>query len=308
MLNLRKRSVAMVVFLSLSWVVTPALAAGGVGGGGGTGGGGGATTPPPTTTPPPSILPTTPPAPNILIRESFGMADGFRPAGGKGLLRADNIHTTLGGFWVEYPGSKNTNWITPDGNQTWKFAGIGGFLDPYELPSPLQATDIAQGVIVSEWFDAVTQYPTALLPFKQPAAPYSVSMEGWPAFVPGTYVAIGLTASGATLSNFTTVGQVWLSLNRVADANGGLHLIYEWRLNGKTGTLLATGEVVDQTWNSMVIHYDPVAHLVSASIGGSVVDGIAPLNLGVFPLNITPSFAGFEGVGVLDNFVISLIP
>jgi hypothetical protein len=233
------------------------------------------------------------------------MADGLRPAGGKGLLRADNIHTTIGGFWAEYPGSKNNAWVMPDGNQTWKFAGIGGFLDPYELASPLQATDIGQGVAVSEWFDLVTQYPTALLPFKQPAAKYAVSMEGWPAFVPGTYVAIGLTASGATLSNFATVGQVWLSLHRV-DAFGPL--VYEWRLNGMQGPLLATGTVVDQTWNSMVLYYDPVAQLVSASIGGSVVDGIAPMNLGSFPLKITPSFVGFEGVGVLDNFVVSLTP
>jgi len=193
----------------------------------------------------------------------------------------------------------HNSWITPDGNQTWKFAAIGGYLDPYELPSPLQATEYSQGAIVSEWFDAVTQYPTALLPFKQPAQPYVVSMEGWPSVVPGAYIAIGLTASGATLSNFSTVGQVWLSLRKEqAMVNGPL--VYEWRLTGQAGPLLATGVVDDVTWNRMEIHYDPVAQKVSASING--------LALGSYHLAITPSFVGFEGVGVLDNFVIGLEP
>ena len=50
----------------------------------------------------------------------------------------------------------------------------------------------------------------------------------------------------------------------------------------------------------MEIHYDPVAQKVGASING--------LALGSYHLAITPGFAGFEGVGVLDNFVISLAP
>src|SRR5438270_532243 len=68
---------------------------------GGSGGGG-------VTVTDPSILPTTPPAPDVLVRESFGMANQQRPAGGKGALRDVFAHTTLGGFWLEYPGSKNT--------------------------------------------------------------------------------------------------------------------------------------------------------------------------------------------------------
>ena len=285
MLNLKKTLPAVIAALSVSWAATPALASGG--------GGGGAQ--PPVV----SVLPTTPPAPNILIRESFGLADGLRPAGGKGLLKPYPIHTSLGGFWVEYPGNKNNAWITSNGNQTWRFAAIGGYLDPYELPSPLQATEFGQGAIISDWFDPVTQYPTALLPFKQPAQPYVVSMEGYPSVVAGAYIAIGLTGSGATLSNFTSVGQVWLSLRKEqAMVNGPL--VYEWRLTGQAGPLLATGVVDDVTWNRMEIHYDPVAQNVSASING--------LALGSHHLAITPSFVGFEGVGILDNFVISLEP
>jgi hypothetical protein len=255
------------------------------------GGGGGATAP--------ATQPSSAPAPGILVRESFGFGDGFRPAGGKGVLRAVPLHTTLGGFWSEYPASKNSAWLTPDGNQTWKFAGIGGYLDPYELPSPLQSSDFNQGAMVSEWFDAVTQYPTALLPFTPPAKPYAVSMEGYPSVVGGAYVAIGLTASPATLSNFSTVGQVWLGLRKQqAMVNGDL--VYEWRLDGSTGALLATGVVEDLTWNRMELRVDPVTKSVSASINGVV--------LGTQPFASVPKYAGFEGVGVLDNFVIRLAP
>lgn len=263
----------------------------------GTGGGGGGGTVSPTT----SVLPTTPPAPDILVRESFGPGpDIQRPAGGKGLLKPTYLHTTIGGFWVEYPGSKNAAWITPDGDQTWKFCGIGGYLDPYELPSPLQPSESMQGCVSSEWFDLVTQYPTALLPFTPPATPYAVSMEGWPSVVPGAYIAVGLTSSGATLSNFTTTGQVWLSLRKQeAMVNGAL--VYELRTNGMSGTLLASGVVDDVTWNQMLLRYDPAAKLLSASLNG--------VSLGEFPLDMpAPRYAGFEGVGVLDNFVIRNAP
>ena len=57
-----------------------------------------------TTTPVPQILPTTAPAPGVLLRESFGQADLLRPHGGKGTLRETYIHTTFGGFWLEWHG------------------------------------------------------------------------------------------------------------------------------------------------------------------------------------------------------------
>lgn len=266
-------------------------------GSGGGGGGGGTVVVSDTSA---SLLPSTPPAPDILVRESFGFGNNLRPASGKGLPRDVFVHTTLGNFWVEYPGSKNSAWITPDGNQTWKFAAIGGALDPYELPSPLQATDASQGAIVSEWFDPVTQSPTALMPFTAPATPYAVSMEGYPSIVAGAYVAIGLTSSGQTISNFESVGQVWLSLRKQQSTLNG-PLVYELRLNGRSGALLAEGVVADVTWNQMTIGYDPVNRNLSASVNGT--------SLGTFPLTMAaPRYAGFEGVGVLDNFVIRSLP
>ena len=88
-------------------------------------------------------LPTSAPAPGVLVRESFGPGPaGIRPKGGKGDLRSTFIGTTLGGFWAEWPGSKNTGWITPGGEATWKFtSGISGndpIGNPWELPSPLE--------------------------------------------------------------------------------------------------------------------------------------------------------------------------
>jgi len=263
----------------------------------GGGGGGGGTNPPAGN--PGSPLPTTAPAPDILVRESFGLGpDTLRPASGKGTLKSSFVHTTIGGFWVEWPGSKNNAWITPDGDQTWKFCGTNP--SPYELPSPLQGDEsngfMSAGCASSEWFDLpVTQHPTALLPFTPPATAWAVSMEGWPSVVAGAYVAIGLTSSPATLSNFETVGDVWLSLRKQEVMVNGA-LVYELRLNGKTGPLLATGVVDDMTWNRMVIRYDPVAKVMGASLNG--------VSLGQYPMKLNPRYLGFEGVGIMDNFVV----
>src|SRR3954469_773633 len=91
---------------------------GGVGGGGGgVGGGGGGG----GTVALPNPLPTSAPAPDILVRESFGPGpDLVRPTGGKGTLKATSLHTTINGFWAEWPGSSKTQWIAPDVGQTWK--------------------------------------------------------------------------------------------------------------------------------------------------------------------------------------------
>jgi hypothetical protein len=112
-----------------------------------------------TTTTLTNPLPSSPPSPDMVIRESFGPGpDYVRPAGGKGTLKSVGAGTSLGGFWVEYPGSKDMSWISPDG--TWRFAGCSD--DPYELPSPLQPFN---GCVGSWWFDGVVAFPDALIPF-----------------------------------------------------------------------------------------------------------------------------------------------
>lgn len=249
-----------------------------------------------------SVLPTKPPAPDILVRESFGLAGTgdlsapVRPAGGKGQLKA--LGRNINGFWVEYPGSKGSSWIAPEGASTWGWCYTG--INPNELPSPLQPTD-RWGMACSQLqVDNLANVPTALLPFRQPNVAYTVSADGQPPNIPGTYVAIGLTATAATLNNFATAGQVWLSLHNAQGSVFGGPLVYELRLNGKAGPLLATGVVEDLVFNRLAIRYDPAAGVVSASVNG--------IELGSHPLQITPGYAGFEGVGLMDNFVIRTAP
>lgn len=248
----------------------------------------------------PSPLPTTAPAPDILVRESFGMGpNSVRPAGGKGDLRAAYANATIAGFWVEWPGSKTMAWLSPpETGQSWRFCGTNP--SPGELPSPLQGDEsngfLNAGCAFSQFIDLpVTQHPTALLPFTPPATAYAVSISAWPVAVDGAYVAVGLTSSPVLMSNFETVGDVWLSVRR-PNAADFYTLTYELRVNGRTGPLLATGQIPDVTWNQLLISYDPVTQMMRASAGGVL--------LGQFPMKLAPKYAGFEGVGFADNFVI----
>jgi hypothetical protein len=240
-----------------------------------------------------SILPTTPPAPGVLIRESFGMANGQRPASGKGDLKDVHAHVTIRSFWVEYPGSKNTQWLAPDVGQTWKFCAGD---NPWEMPSPLQPS--YGGCVASEWFDPPTSYPTALLPITValPNAGYELSMEGYPAPIPGAYIAIGFTNSSALTSNLTTSGSLWL---RVTDTTRyGVPLHYELRTGSlASGRLIASGDAGASSFNRMAIRYSPTAGTVTLSFDGTVV--------GTYPVSIpTPRYLAFEGVGILDNLVL----
>jgi hypothetical protein len=258
-----------------------------------------APTPAPAPAPSPaSPLPTTAPAPGILVRESFGLGPNVvRPFGGKGDLKPSGVHTAINSMWAEWPGSKSTAWIASDVGQTWRLCATAP--SPYELPSPLQ--DVALGTagcVVSDWAlgEPSVLHPTALLPFTAPASAWAVSMEGYPSVVAGAYVAIGLTTSALAYSNLETVGQVWLSLRKQEVMVNG-PLVYELRLNGRSGELLATGVIDDLTWNQMSIRYDPVAQVMSASLNGQ--------SLGSFPVKLaTPKYLGFEGIGILDNFVV----
>ena len=147
------------------------------GGGGGSGSGGGGTAPV-------NVLPTTPPAPDVVLRESFGMGDQFggRPQGDKGDLRSPVSSPSLASYWLEYPGSKNSPWAA----SRWMFASCS--LDPYDtLASPLE-NGISNGCLFSEWRDGVLAYTDALVRFQAPSAKYTV----WPsiATTSGTSVAM----------------------------------------------------------------------------------------------------------------------
>lgn len=108
-------------------------------------------------------------------------------------------------------------------------------------------------------------------------------------------VAIGLASSPSTESNSETRGDVWLGLRKQQVMVNGA-LVYELRLNGKAGAVLANGVVDDLTWNQMVISYDPVGQVMSASLSG--------VSLGHYPMKLAPKYAGFHGLGIMDNFFI----
>jgi hypothetical protein len=265
-----------------------------------TGGGG---TPVPGASNP---LPTAAPAPDILLRESFGPGpQGLRPKGGKGDMRSTFIGTTLGGFWVEWPGSKGNAWITPGGEATWKFTAAVQEHDPvgnpYELPSPLEVGGL-RGQVFADVSDGATGgFPAALLPVRLPATAYAVSMEGYPQqALPGAYLALGLTDSGATLNNLASVGKVTLLL-RPAVGDAFSRLAWELWTGGAARALLASGLTDDATYNRLQLAYDPQSQLLSASVNGQDA-GRYSVNLGA------PRYAGFEGAGLADNFVIRTLP
>jgi hypothetical protein len=272
-----------------------AVRSGGTGGGGGGGGGGGISGV--------SILPTTPPAPDILIRESFGPGPAIlRPAGGKGEAKTAYTNTTLGGFWAEYPGSKNTSWITPpETGQTWKFCAGGDNTsteNPWELPSSLQTAQA--GCVASIWTDAITSFPTALLPvtFALPTDGYELSMEGYPAPIPEGYVAIGFTNSSAVTSNLTTSGALWLRITDPTRSTYGIPLHYELRAGSLTsGQLLASGDAGYRGWMHMAIRVSPAA--------GTVTLKFADTEVVTVPFTMpTSKYLAFEGIGILDDFVL----
>lgn len=262
--------------------------------------GGGNPIPTPTPTPVPvNPLPQTAPAPDIIYRESFGAADASRPTGGKGLMKPAYLHTSIQGFWIEYPGNKNTNWLASDSGQAWRFCGASE--DPYEMYSPIQWSFgfYGNGCISSEWTDNPTTDPAALMPVTLPATPYEISINGRPAPIASKYLALGLTNSPAVYSNLATSGSIVL-VTRVSPLNMWGALLYELRAGGMNGTLLASGETYFESWNQLKLRVDPVAGTVSASINGT--------DIGPFPLNVgSPKYAGFEGVGLGDNFVIRTV-
>lgn len=252
--------------------------------------------PPPGGTNP---LPDHPPAPDILMRESFGPGPDFvRPKGGKGDLRSSGLYETLGGFWIEWPGSKNNAWKTPNGDQSWKFAGAGG--NPYELPSPLQPDESTMGVAYANNFDVppgTEIYPTALVAIQPPVTPWAVSIEAVPIQDldrPNSYVALGLTRDGKLLlSNFTTVGLATVILRPEPDSPTG-QLRWDLRIGGASQ---AQGLTDDWTYNHLELRIDPSAGQLWAGINGSFV---GPYAAPTGPI----SFAGFEGKGMADNFVM----
>lgn len=249
-------------------------------------------------------LPQTPPAPNIIMRDSFGQGPQMlRPASGNGTLKQTALGVSMGGFWLEYPGTKDNRWITPDSGDTWRYCGTGP--NPYELPSPLQLVfGFEQNGFLCTLLNAPTSAtvrPAALMPLPSNLnVPYEVEIEGFYWRLPGSYVALGLTNSSTTTNNLSTVGNVVLVIKPNPADNLGT-IIYELRLGGMNGQILASGVSEEGFFNEMKIRYNPQNRSISARFNGK--------ELGTFPTNIAPPrYVGFEGVGYADNFVVRALP
>jgi len=256
------------------------------------GGGGGGSTPAPT--PPPNPLPTTPPAPDVLYRESFGEGPyRQRPSGGKGTMKSSEIWEKLGGFWIEYPGSKNTQWMTLGNEQGWRFCSNGDVANIFELYSPLQylyTGEFVNGCIASGFDEPTGISPTALVPFSAPTVPYEVSMDGMPSFFNGTYLSLGLTNSSVLNNNLESTSSVSLVL--YPETIGGM----QYELKSGT-TVITSGVLIGDAYNRLQLRINPVQNTV-----GGIINGV---DIGTFPLSIgRPRYAGFEGIGMADNFVI----
>lgn len=277
---------------------TPALASGGSGGGGGGGGGGG--TPCDTTT----VLPGIAPFADIIIRESFGPGpSSVRPAGGKGCNQAVFAKPYIGGYWSEFPGTRNSAWIAPpETTQTWRICTVSDNI--YEMPSPLQT--VYNGCITSPWFDPVATRPTMLLPFTQPLGAYEVHLEMWPGLGDATYYeAVGVTDSAVTDRNLESVGGLWFELgfpDPPASLTGVITLIYNVHVNGRSGPVVATGTVPHTPWMPVNLRYNPTTGNASASLNG--------VELGTWFVGAikAPKYVGIEGVGNADDLVVRTVP
>lgn len=254
--------------------------------------GGGAATQAVTSNP----LPQVAPEPGVLIHESFGWGDTTtRPAGSKGALKSAQ-YASIHGFWVEYPGSKNLTWMAPETHH-WVF---GSGSSDSETPHPVSGMDGVWAGFAGSWQDMVARpAPTALLPFKPPAKAWSLEVDVMPMAVADSYMAIGLSASPDTLDNFITSGQMWLSARKKGDYWSPT--VYEWRLNGSTGALIASLERPnDDIASHLTLRVDPVARTASAEVNG--------VSLGSVAYSAAPGYIGFEGLGSADNFVVRAAP
>jgi hypothetical protein len=102
-------------------------------------------------------------------------------------------------------------------------------------------------------------------------------------------------------SNLKTSADVWLVLRFADPAHDFGTLIYELRTNGMDGPVLASGQTFFDSFNRLVLRYDPRSQMVSASVNG--------VEIGVFSQSIaTPKFIGIEGVGIVDNLVVRQLP
>jgi hypothetical protein len=141
----------------------------------------------------------------------------------------------------------------------------------------------------------VVAFPDLIVPFRGVAAKYSLSAELFPAFLPGSYVALGLTTSGALQSNLPAGGQVWIRLSQIDPFDGAIG-----RYDVLSGTyVLASGTVQLGGFNPVAITVDPAARTFSVTLNG--------VDLGTWAARVTPSFIAIEGQGWADDVLVRAV-
>ena len=95
-------------------------------------------------------LPATPPAPGVLVRDSFGIGAGGSAERWEGDAEDYVIAGSINGFWIEYPGSKNTLGLTDSAllqrnmetsGHVWLVLRSGG--SPFTMHYELRADGVA---------------------------------------------------------------------------------------------------------------------------------------------------------------------
>lgn len=247
----------------------------------------------------PNPLPQTPPAPDILFRDSFGQnADFLRPTGGHGELARTDAGSSINDFWVEYLGSKDARWISNLNGPVWQFIAPG-VNNPNELYSPLQnfgGVNRNGAVISYTGLDTVGYGSTALMQLPGGfQTPFEVSIDAFVAPLPESYIALGLTNSNVTAYNLLLFSNIVLTMK--ANPTSTNLIDFELKFGNSPGVLVAHGTTINRTINNLKLRYTARTKTVQLLINN--------IDIGTFPSGQNPSkFVGFEGTGIVDNFVV----
>lgn len=238
----------------------------------------------------------------ILLQDSFGT----RPLTTAGGTRFDaagnavpaNIGTGIDGLRAEVPFTSTEVWTTGNISHvpTWSFAATPG--DPFEqygsVSEPTPQDNGTLALVIAGNDIPPPGLTDALLPFTAPAGGFQESLD-FLSGSGGSTLNIGFTSNNTILfNNFEQAGQFWLEIT--TGVNPGVVTPWVLHTNGLTGPTLS-GVMTMQTWNQIILSYDPATNTVEASLNG-ILTG---------PLNFTAGTitgVGFEGTGVLDNFVV----
>ena len=239
----------------------------------------------------------------VLLQDSFGFQPATNTAPGTRFDPAGNpvpagVGTAIDGLRAESPFTATEVWTT--GNirhtPTWSFDASPP--DPFEqygsVSEPTSAQNGGLALVIAGNDTPPPGLTDALLPFSAPAGGFQESLD-FLSGSGGSTLRIGLTSDNTTLfNNFQSFGQLWLELT--TGVNPGVVTPWILHTDGLNGPSIS-GVMTMQTWNQIILSYDPGTNIVEASING-VLTG---------PLNYTASGitgVGFEGTGAIDNFIV----